>query len=140
MAYPAKLWAKIKTDYETGNYSVRALAEKYGNEGAKVDAIELKAAKWDKGKLKPLIEKSIQQKFIDAFAKRKFDESRVAEIVDEMGSAEKPVIVPSNDVHETVNEKGEKINVKQTGFADTIPDWIARDKAITQWPAKRIVF
>jgi NCAIR mutase (PurE)-related protein len=119
MAYPAKTWALIKADYETGNYSIEDLQKKHK---ISHDTITTRCYKdkWVKGLLKPQIEKSIQNKMVEAFAKRGFDESRVAEIVEAMAKAEKTIIVPSG-------------KEEQSGFADIIPDWQARDKAVTQY-------
>lgn len=131
MAYKTTIWAKVQADWKTGNFSRKQLSEKYQ---IPEPTIRTHTDIWDKGELKPIIEKTVQQKIVEAFAKRGFDEERVAQIVDEMGNAEKPIIIPSNQIEEVTDERtGEKVKVKQPGMADVIPDWIARDKAVTQY-------
>ena len=112
MAYPASLWAKIKTDYETGNFSALQLQKKYKIGHSSIEHRSLRKG-WQKGLLIPAIEKSIQEKFITAFTKRAFDENRVAEIVDKMANA-----ITSTRIK---------------GVVAKIPNWTARDKAVTQY-------
>jgi len=68
MAYDVETWAKAKADYESGNFSVEKLGKKWGISDTQ---IENKIAKegWVKGKNAPLIQQSIADKNIEAFAK-----------------------------------------------------------------------
>ena len=85
MAYSAKDWAKVKTAYESGKFhSVEEIQKKYKK--ISIDAIRRRTVNWDKSKLKPLVEKSIQEKYVEAFAKIGFDEHRVAKIINELGN------------------------------------------------------
>lgn len=78
MAYPAETWAKVKADYETGNYSVPDLSEKYT---ISEPAIKLKISdeKWVKGALKEKIEEKHQNKIINELSKIGWDEKRLIE-------------------------------------------------------------
>jgi ribosome-binding ATPase YchF (GTP1/OBG family) len=131
MAYSAHIWSTLKIAYESGKYaSVDEVLQELSKKYPKLPAHSMVQKRidredWTKAALAPLIEKSIQTKFIDAFAKRGFDESKVAKIVNEMAAADKPVIVPSNQIDKEGN--------KEPGFSDVIPDWQARDKALTQY-------
>jgi hypothetical protein len=78
MAYSVETWAKAKADYETGNYSVQALSIKYKISAPAIVKRSMNE-KWVKGALKPIIEKTIQEKYIAAFAKAGIDETRIAE-------------------------------------------------------------
>lgn len=84
MAYPAETWAKIKADYETGNYSTEKLSEIYQISDP---AIRLKAREdnWEKGRLKPKIEEQIERNMIKLFAKKGCAPEKIVEkIIDGM--------------------------------------------------------
>jgi hypothetical protein len=75
LAYPVELWAKIKADYETGNYSYEKLAEIYH---VSDPAIRLKATEdnWIKGRLKEKIEEKTQHRVINMLSKLGWDEKK----------------------------------------------------------------
>ena len=68
MAYSAKIWAKVKADYESGNYSTIELREKFGITDRQIEN-KIASEKWEKGKNIPKIQQSIAEKNIALFAK-----------------------------------------------------------------------
>lgn len=108
MAYPVETWAKVKSDYETGNYSYDKLSEIYQ---ISVPAIRLKADEenWEKGKLKPKIEEKTQNRVINMLSKLGWDEEKRIKSFSEILEANK-----------TVNIGGCPV---------TDPDWSARARA-----------
>ena len=91
MAIGVKKWAKVRTYYESGEFSVEDLHKKC-RISARIINARIKKEKWKKGKLKPIIEKSIQEKYVAAFAKHNFDENRVAELIDKLGKGSEKAI------------------------------------------------
>lgn len=126
MAYPAKTWAKIKTEYHSG-ISAEKLSGKY-----QVSAVAIhqraQREQWGKGSLKPIIEKTIQEKYLAALKKVGVDEMRIAGTLDKMLAATKPTIVKGfGEERESVSQEG-----SPQGFVAEVEDWVARDKAVTQ--------
>jgi len=116
MALPAKTWAKIKTEYETGNYSTVQLAKKWQISDQAVRK-HIRDEKWKKGQLKPIIESKIQKTMVEKFAEIGLTPEKVMRVVDEGVHADKTIIVGSGD----------------QAMADIIPDWQARDRFVTQY-------
>ena len=80
MAYKTSTWAKAKANYETGNYSVADLVKMLGISDTAIEN-RIKREKWIKGKLKDVIELTMQQKVVKALADRKIDENTVADAI-----------------------------------------------------------
>ncbi|MCP3683545.1 MAG: hypothetical protein GY861_12730 [bacterium] len=80
MAYSATTWAKVKADYESGNYSAPQLYEKYT-----ISEIAIKKKivdeKWEKGKNKEIIIQSIAEKNIELFAKLGMTQEKKAQML-----------------------------------------------------------
>jgi len=123
MAYPAATWARIKAEYETGNFSIPQLAEKWVISDTTIDK-RIAKENWNKGELKPRIELRQQELMINALAKKGVTQSKVAGVLHEMLEAERTLVTPSNEKDKDGN--------KEPGFAEIIPDHNARDKAVTQ--------
>ena len=105
MAYPAETWARIKADYETGNFSYEKLAQIYQ---VSDPAIRLKATEenWIKGALKPKIEAKAQNRIVNLMSKLGMDEEKRISLFTETLLAD-----------------------KTTSQGMTEPDWNARLKA-----------
>lgn len=114
MAYPAKTWAKVKADYETGNYSVEQLWKKYGMSAISIEkriGIDKKNGNpWEKGKLKPIIEKQIEESVMEKLTRLGMPEDKVLMVMVEGLEAtyEKWKKNP-NYKKDAVDETGEKI-------------------------------
>ena len=76
MGYPASTWAKMKAEYETGNFSAQSLGEKWG---ISVKSVEKHIADdgWKKGKLKHKIELQAEKTAIEKFAALGMPEEKV---------------------------------------------------------------
>ena len=66
MAYSVKKWAKARSLYETGNYTVDDLWKKCGM-SARAFEEKIKKEGWIKGKLKPEIEEKIEKGTVELF-------------------------------------------------------------------------
>ena len=78
MGYSASTWAKVKADYESGNYSKAQLHKKY-TISEKAISNKLIKEGWVKGKNKPLIEQGIAERNIAMFAKHGMTQDKVVE-------------------------------------------------------------
>jgi len=116
MAYPAETWAKVKTDYETGNYSVLQLAKKYSISKKAIDK-HLKEEGWVKGELKKTIQKKIEESTLELFVKRGMPRERIVELV------VKGMIEPDMIKFEG---KGDQM------MATPVPDWKTRKDYIQE--------
>ncbi len=69
MSYSTAKWGKVKYDYESGNLTIEKLSKKYS---ISEPAIFKKAREdeWEKGKHKEIIQQTIAEKNIEAFAKQ----------------------------------------------------------------------
>lgn len=71
MTYPESTWAKLRTDYETGDYSMPKLGEKYSiSEQAiwkKRERDSKRGVEWVKGKNAAIIQQTIADRNIAAF-------------------------------------------------------------------------
>ena len=116
MAYPAKVWAKVKADYETGNFSIDKLHEKHT---ISVDTLKRKISgeKWQKGKLKPIIEKKIEETTAQMFARLGLPKEKLLEKIIEGTDADRTYI---------------KKDGSGEGFVEVEPDHAARVKYITE--------
>lgn len=87
MAYPESTWAKLKADYETGEFSAPKLEEKYNiTQQAiwkKKERDAIKGIKWVKGKNATIIQQTIAEKNIAAFAKAGCTHQKVVDRVAE---------------------------------------------------------
>ena len=89
MAYPEASWNKVKLDYESGKISSHAeLGRKYGISEVAI-ADRSKRDGWIKGQLAEKAERTMQQKFIDAFVARGYDEKKVSHVIVDMMEATK---------------------------------------------------
>lgn len=125
--YPDTTWLKLREEYESGNYS--SLADLIENTSLHQDGTlvpSLRALKsrcslehWEKGKVAADAAALTRDALVRALAKRGISADRLAAKIDAQLDAQKTVIIPSG-------AEG------QSGFADTIDDNTAIDKAITQ--------
>ncbi len=83
MAYPAETWAKVRADYETGNFSVRELSENYQIFYKTIDD-KIASDGWIKGKYKPAIEAKIKETMIERFTRMGLSEVAACEKVVEL--------------------------------------------------------
>tara|TARA_R110000737_G_C14359287_1_gene446651 strand:- start:10 stop:519 length:510 start_codon:yes stop_codon:yes gene_type:complete len=116
MAYPAKVWAKVKADYETGNFSIDKMGEKYGISTATIEK-RIKADKWQKGKLKPIIEKKIEETTAEMFARLGLPKEKLLD-----------KIIEGTDANRTYIKR----DGSGEGFVEVEPDHAARVKYITE--------
>ena len=77
MAYPATTWAKVKADYETGDYSVDKLHQKHTISREAI-ITKMVRKKWEKGKNAPIIQQTIAEKNIAMFAKLGMTQEKLA--------------------------------------------------------------
>ena len=77
MAYPATTWAKVKADYETGNFTIEKLWKKYGIAAVTIETKIIKE-KWIKGSSAPAIQQTIAEKNIAMFAKLGMTQEKLA--------------------------------------------------------------
>ena len=105
MAYPAETWARIKADYETGNFSVKDLSENYS---ISEPAIKLRISdeNWIKGALKEKTEEKHRNRIMNELSKIGWDDRKLIENFSELLLAE---------------------NTNKMGIAE--PNWNARAKA-----------
>lgn len=117
MARPTKSqWAKAKSLYETGDYSIEGVGKMLG---VSHTAVEKHMAKenWIKGKLQPQIEEKIEKTMIDKFAEQGLTpENVMAKIIEGM-NAKKAFIIGKGD----------------QAMVDFTEDWQSIDKMITQY-------
>jgi hypothetical protein len=119
MAYSAKLWAQLKTGYESGEYaSTEELYKKWSKNGQECPSLrqinrQSVVEGWKKGALKPQIELLTRENMLKALAKRGVNHSRLAEKIDGLLDAERAY----------VGKDGEVV---------TMADNVAVDKGITQ--------
>ena len=83
MAYKVSTWAKVKTDYESGNYSFEELHRKYTISEKQLKT-KAQKDKWIKGKLKPEIEAKIQETMKEKFTRLGLTEDKVLKKVKEV--------------------------------------------------------
>ena len=76
MSYPASTWAKVKAEYETGEYSVDKLQEMYGISTASIDK-KIAKQKWIKGRTRHKIELKAEKTAIEKFAALGMPEEKV---------------------------------------------------------------
>lgn len=85
---PPATWAKIITDWKTGEYTQQQLSDKYRvNYGTLCNRLSDIGAK--KGELIKQLEASLTEKYRQAFLARGYDEHKVAQIVGDFLEAEK---------------------------------------------------
>jgi len=113
MGYSAEVWARVKADYETGNFSVDALQKRYGISTATIDK-HMAKEKWVKGSLKPVIEGKIKETTAQMFAR---------------------IGLPREKVLKTILEGIEKATKTLLSKDGPIveKDWVVIDKMITQY-------
>lgn len=96
MAFSAKTWAKAKVDYETGNFSVSELSKKYQISGPSINK-RIACEKWQKGKLKPLIEEEQRKRVLDALAEKGVDADMIADKIKMLLTGKRMLIIPNGD-------------------------------------------
>ena len=116
MAYSTKIWAKVKADYLTGNFSYDDLSEKYRISEPCIRK-HSKSGGWVKGELKEKIEEKIEESTIEAFARLGLTKDKILQKINDGLEADKVVITGGKD----------------NAFAEVIPDHQAIDKYITQY-------
>lgn len=100
MAYPEQLYAKIRAEYESGKYgSIEQLHEnlrKKYDDFPSVDCLKVKCTseQWERGKLK----ETIQEKYRQAFAARRFDENKVVELIEKLSEGVKTIVTKDGPV------------------------------------------
>jgi len=132
MAYPAKTWAKVKADYETGNFSANQVAEKWS---ISVQAVKkrIRAEKWQKGKSIPKIEEKIRDASIESYAKLGMPLKKALKICIRLMESDDPVIAEKGLTHfekQTGINAPEKLNVKNTGMTLEEAMEILKEKGI----------
>ena len=72
MAFPAETWSKIRAEYETGNFSIPELADKYS---VSIPAIKRRTALegWEKGAFQEEILEDIREQFLDELKKKNLE-------------------------------------------------------------------
>ncbi len=116
MAYCVMVRAKVKADYETGNFSVEQLLKRYGIAAITIEK-RIGKEKWIKGASKKAIEEKIQETTEQMFARLGLPKEKVLKKVMEGLEAEKVVITGG----------------KEDAFAEVMPDHLAVDKFVTQY-------
>ena len=116
MAYPAKTWAKAKADYLTGDYSVKDLWKKHGIAEITIEK-KIGIEKWEKGKLKEVIEKKIEESTAEMFARLGMPKEKFLEVILEGLKADRTYI---------------KKDGSGEGFIEVEPDHTARAKYVTE--------
>ena len=101
MAYSPRLWAQVRQDYENGEIqSVEKLSEKYK---ISAPAINIRREKecWVKNSNKALIQRSVQEQFIEALAKNGCDVDYLAKKVKQLMEATNALVdVNGNEIGE----------------------------------------
>ena len=116
MAYPAKTWAKVKADYETGNFSVADLWKKYGIAEITIEK-RIGNEKWKKGKLKKKIEEKIEESTLEMFARLGMPKEKFLQVIIDGLNADRTYI---------------KKDGSGEGFIEVEPDHAARSRYVTE--------
>jgi hypothetical protein len=126
MAYPAETWIKAKKDYESGNFSIPDLKEKYGISESSFEKT-IADENWIKGALKPKIEEKIERDMIKLFAKKGFPPEKIIDRVTEGFNAVRTVTKGNG---ETVLEVDHNARVKYIQEANKMMGNYSAEKQI----------
>jgi len=130
MAYPATTWAKVKADYETGDYSVDKLHQKHTISREAI-ITKMVRKKWEKGKNAPIIQQTIAEKNIAMFAKLGMTTEDLAQkLINGLNTQEKA----AKEIAEKINNSDVDIEM----YTKLIPQ-ILDDRKISLEYAKEII-
>lgn len=113
MAYTTTTWAKVKADYESGNFTIEKLWKKYGISESSIEKKIIKEG-WIKGENVIAIQQTIAEKNIELFAKRGMTQ---ADLVDKLISG----VNSQTKVIEELAERLKGEDVDTEFFAKIIP-------------------
>ena len=130
MAYPVSTWAKVKADYETGNFTIEKLWKKYGIAAVTIETKIIKK-KWIKGSSAPAIQQTIAEKNIAMFAKLGMTTEDLAQkLINGLNTQEKA----AKEIAEKINNSDVDIEM----YTKLIPQ-ILDDRKISLEYAKEII-
>ena len=116
MAYPAKTWAKVKAEHETGQFSVEELSKKYKISQPAIVKRLMKEG-WKKGRTKKKIEEKIEESTLEMFARLGMPKEKFLQVIIDGLNADRTYI---------------KKDGSGEGFIEVEPDHAARSRYVTE--------